>query len=283
MASFIILPMSGVIQGESVLIISHLEWVLWGVAAALAVVAALLVRLGIAGFSREGILAKDSRPPDGRAILRAVGGVTPQLSPRRLPREVLGALSRSRGAIVSAALLLVGGMVLGVVAYRLRLVPSGPLVSVLEQQATAVRPAIADDPTGGGGFPFIAAHNLLVGLLTGILAPFSLGALGGLTVVFNGFLIGYIGGGYADMAHGLTVFTCAVAPHGVVELPALVLAAGFALRVGASMVRPSPAGWLAGMRLAVADYARGMLLWVPLFLLAAALETYVTPAVMPGC
>ena len=70
MASFIIIPMSGVIQGESVLIISRLEWVLWGVAVMLATVAVLLLRLGILNFNRENILSKDSRPPDRRAFTR---------------------------------------------------------------------------------------------------------------------------------------------------------------------------------------------------------------------
>ena len=124
MASFIIIPMSGVIQGESVLIITHLEWVLWAVAAMLAVVALLLLRLGMIGFNRESILAKESAPPDRRAWFgRAVGSLP---GPRRwasllphLPRSVGGAFLRTRSAIVVAVLLLVGGAVGGVISERL--------------------------------------------------------------------------------------------------------------------------------------------------------------------
>src|ERR1700730_7554990 len=78
MASFIIIPMSAVIQSESVLIISHLEWILWAVAAMLAVVALLLLRLGIIGFNRENILAKESRPPNRRQWVRRGVGVLPR-------------------------------------------------------------------------------------------------------------------------------------------------------------------------------------------------------------
>ena len=81
----------------------------------------------------------------------------------------------------------------------------------------------------------------------------------------------------------LGFFVCGVAPHGIIELPALVLAAAFALRVGASMVRPSPEGWLAGMRLSLADYSRGALVFVPLFTLAAFIEAYITPHLLRTC
>ena len=37
------------------------------------------------------------------------------------------------------------------------------------------------------------------------------------------------------------------------------------------------------MRLALADYARGMLLVTPLFVLAALLEAFVTPLVIRSC
>jgi uncharacterized membrane protein SpoIIM required for sporulation len=98
----------------------------------------------------------------------------------------------------------------------------------------------------------------------------------------NGFVIGYLGGVFFGFSR-LDYFACGTLPHGVIELAALALAYAFALRVGASMVRPSPDGWLAGMRLAVADYGRGALVFVPLFAVAAFIEAYVTPVVLRGC
>ncbi|MHB8507230.1 MAG: stage II sporulation protein M [Candidatus Dormibacteria bacterium] len=280
MASFIIIPMSGVIQGESILIISRLEWVLWGVAAGLAIVALLLLRLGMVGFNRESILAKESRPPDARSWLRHLRPGR-SLRPGRLPGEVLAALVRCRGAIAASAILLVGGIVLGVATNRLALVPAQPVVQLVRTQATAGHEVVSG---GSHLFAFILGHNLLVGLVMLLLAPLTIGVAGGLLTLLNGFVIGYLGAVFAGLRpHGLWVFLCGTVPHGVVELPALVLASAIALRVGASMVRPAPEGWLSGMRSAGADYLRVLLLLVPMFTVAALIESFVTPSILRGC
>jgi uncharacterized membrane protein SpoIIM required for sporulation len=283
MASFIIIPMSGVIQGESVLIITHLEWVLWAVAVMLAVVSLLLLRLGMVGFNRETILAKESAPPDRRAWLRRLAGSIPgparwpRLAPG-LPRSVRGAFGRTRSAIVVAALILVVGTAAGAAAERLALVPPNSMTVVVSQLPTG-NELVLGSPQA---FTFILGHNLLVGFLMVLFAPLTLRVLGGLMLLTNGFVIGYLGGLFFGFSR-LDFFACAVLPHGVFELVALVLAYGFALRVGASMVRPSPQGWAAGMRLAVADYGRGAVVFVPLFVLAAAVETFITPVLARQC
>src|SRR5437899_10402135 len=59
MASFIILPMSVVLQVEAALILIGRHEFLWGFALLMAVVAVVLVRMGFNGFSREALLARD--------------------------------------------------------------------------------------------------------------------------------------------------------------------------------------------------------------------------------
>src|SRR5437899_6966338 len=59
MASFIILPMSVVLQIEAALILVGRHEFLWGFALLMAVVAVVLVRMGFNGFSREALLARD--------------------------------------------------------------------------------------------------------------------------------------------------------------------------------------------------------------------------------
>ena len=284
MASFIIIPMSGVIQAESVLIITHLEWILWAVAAMLAVVALLLLRMGMIGFNREAILAKESAPPNRRAWLRRLvasvpgPGRWPALLPR-LPRSVRGAFGRSRAAIAVAALLLIGGTAAGAVSERFSLISSQPVQVLVAAQLPTGHELVTGTPHL---FAYIFGHNLLVGLLMFVLAPATLGVVGGLMLLTNGFVIGYLGGAFFGFSR-LGYFACGTLPHGLIELTALVFAYAFALRVGASMVRPSAEGWLAGMRLAVADYGRGALVFVPLLALAAFVEAYVTPLVLRGC
>ena len=284
MASFIIIPMSGVIQGESVLIISKLEWILWGVTAILAVVALLLFRLGVLTFNRENILSKDSRPPDRRALLRRARSALPR-SPgvvagglARQLRGVPGAYRRSRSAIAVSAALLTVGVLLGAIFEQLGLLSSQPVLQAVSS-ASAGHEVVTGSPHL---FGFIFAHNVVVGLFMLALAPVTLGVLGGLLMIINGFVIGYVGGFFFGL-HRLGFFACGIAPHGVLELPALVFAYAFALRVGASMVRPSPEGWLRGMRLALGDYLRGALLFVPMFAVAAVIEAYVTSTVMRAC
>src|SRR5437899_9455983 len=59
MASFIILPMSVVLQIEAALILVGRAEFLWGFSLLMAVVAVVLVRMGFNGFSRETLLARD--------------------------------------------------------------------------------------------------------------------------------------------------------------------------------------------------------------------------------
>jgi uncharacterized membrane protein SpoIIM required for sporulation len=284
MASFVIIPMSGVIQAESVLIITKLEWVLWGVAVMLAVVALLLLRLGVLNFNRENILAKDSRPPDRVAVVRRVFRGRPR-SPRgvalwagRQVRSIPGAYGRSGAAIAVSTALLLGGGLLGSLAAITGLLPAGVIAGVV-RNAAAGNEVVAGSPHL---FGFIFTHNVAVGLIMLLFAPVSLGVVGGLLMLVNGFVVGFLGG-YYFQTNNLGFFACGIVPHGVFEIPALIFAYAFALRVGASMVRPSPDGWLRGMRLSLVDYGRGAMFFIPLFAVAALIEDYVTTVVIRSC
>ncbi|OLC15466.1 MAG: hypothetical protein AUH32_03285 [Actinobacteria bacterium 13_1_40CM_66_12] len=70
MASFIILPMSVVLQVEAALILIGRPEFLWGFAALMIVLAVVLLRMGLAGFSREALLAREVglRKPLRRAM-----------------------------------------------------------------------------------------------------------------------------------------------------------------------------------------------------------------------
>src|SRR3989454_582527 len=70
MASFIILPMSVVLQVEAALILLGRAEFLWGFALLMAIVAIVLVRMGFNGFSREALLAREVglKNPFGRAL-----------------------------------------------------------------------------------------------------------------------------------------------------------------------------------------------------------------------
>src|SRR5215472_11886547 len=73
MASFIILPMSVVLQVEAALILVGRAEFLWAFALLMAVVAVVFLRMGLAGFSREALLARDVGLRD--PLRRALGAV----------------------------------------------------------------------------------------------------------------------------------------------------------------------------------------------------------------
>lgn len=126
--------------------------------------------------------------------------------------------------------------------------------------------------SGGGVFLFILANNLiatsltmLLGVVFGILPIFAVG--------FNGFLLGALGRegirvvGYAQTA-------IHILPHGVFEIPALLLAAAYGLWIGmASLQRVRGRGGLEiryQLGYAIRRYAAVV---VPLLVIAAAIET----------
>ncbi|SEG02424.1 stage II sporulation protein M [Halobellus limi] len=140
-------------------------------------------------------------------------------------------------------------------------------------------------PIGGdvgsvfGSFPLgtffnLAVNNWLVAadLAYGGLAV-GIPALVGLA--FNGLVVGAIGGVFDPVA-----FVALVAPHGIVEIPAIVVGGALGLRLGGVVL-----GVLRGRRdgddvaAAIRRAYRVLLGLVPLFVLAAFVEAFLTPAI----
>ncbi|MFA1609716.1 stage II sporulation protein M [Halobellus rubicundus] len=113
----------------------------------------------------------------------------------------------------------------------------------------------------------VAADLAYSGLAAGVPAVVSLG--------FNGLLVGAVGGVFDP-----TAFAALVAPHGVVEVPALVVGGGLGLHLGAVVL-----GAFRGRRGAddVVDAVRlayrVLLGLAPLFVVAGLIEAFLTPAI----
>jgi uncharacterized membrane protein SpoIIM required for sporulation len=126
-------------------------------------------------------------------------------------------------------------------------------------------------------------NNLRSLALAGVLAVFSFGVLSLVMLMAPLALVGFFAGEVAIVGYSPLAFVGAfILPHGVVELPAAVIATAFALRIGAALVSP-PAGLDVGqgLLLVMADFLKVFLfLVVPLLLIAAALEVHVTPQVV---
>src|SRR6266852_5975012 len=234
MASFIILPMSVVLQVEAALILIGRPEFLWGFAALMIVLAAVLLRMGLAGFSREALLAREVglRKPLQRAMAAVRWGFA-------------------------------GGTGVGFVAGKTAAVPGAVVKPVLSSLISA-----SGGATQGQEIIGIFGHNLLAFLLAGVLAVFTAGLSGFALTFLPGFLLGY-----AAALSSWTVALGGIFPNGVVEIPAAIVAGGLVIQIGATAIHMEPeGGWTGRVLAAFADYMRSLRWIVPALALAAILE-----------
>ena len=258
MASFIILPMSIVLQVEAALILVGRGELLWGFAAAMAVGAFILLRMGLGGFSREALLSRDAGTK-GRlrrakraladAYGKAPGGLT--LIRARLVPILASLLAFPVGAGL-------GYLAAGVLPGRV----VGPVLSSV--LAAAGRP----DPASLALAVFL--HNLLAIVVAGLLAAVTLGLTGYLLTALPGALVGY-----AAAVSSWSLALTGILPNGLIEIPVAAIAGGLAIHIGASAIHMEPdGGWTRRLLGAQAELAKALLWLVPLLAIGALLEAY---------
>lgn len=116
---------------------------------------------------------------------------------------------------------------------------------------------------------FIYAHNALAALIIYALSIIYIGVLG---VLFNGYILGVVAR-YAVGERGFTVlqFLAAILPHGVIEIPALLLASAAGVLTLHDVREKGFQGASRGFKLLLA----ALLLLAP----AAFIESFITPEV----
>lgn len=260
MASFIILPMSLVLQIEAALILLGRPEFLWGFALLMTLVAVVLLRMGFNGFSREALLAREVglRDPLHRARLAVRAsfagrpGIMRLIWMRRLP-------------MVVAAAGFPAGIAAGFLAGSTSAVPANVVRPVLSSLVRSVGDGGAADQVFA-----IFAHNLFAFVLVAALAIFTAGLSGFLLTFAPGFLVGF-----AAALSSWTVALTGIVPNGLVEVPAAIVAGGLAIQVGAAAIHmEARGGWSARVLTALADYVRALRWLVPALAVAAVLEVF---------
>jgi stage II sporulation protein M len=107
--------------------------------------------------------------------------------------------------------------------------------------------------------------------------------LGILVYLVNLGAIGVVLGAFQLMGYSATTVAFAgLLPHGLFELPALILASAAVMRIGAILVTPQVGRSMGEILLEVlADWLKVILVLVlPLLGIAALIETYITPAIL---
>jgi uncharacterized membrane protein SpoIIM required for sporulation/ABC-type transport system involved in multi-copper enzyme maturation permease subunit len=289
LASFIIIPMAFLIQVEALIMFWARYGVLWWIMLGLAIITAVLVRMGVRNFNREELLGREI---DELNLFRTVKRVIRltlakrEDAPRRSPwqwyrDEVLAIVWQVRGALVLVALAMIAGYFIGI--HYAAVFPIPPDVFVTEDWYDRFTSVLVQTGFHGvGGVLRILMQNIRVLLLASALAAFTLGIFAILVLMIPTGLIGFL---FVQMqAVGIPpeVLWATMLPHSLIEIPAVMLVGAAVVRLGASVISPPPGktvgeGWIA----ALADALRlSTCLALPLLIVAAFIEVYVTPVVV---
>jgi uncharacterized membrane protein SpoIIM required for sporulation len=129
----------------------------------------------------------------------------------------------------------------------------------------------------------ILLNNVRSLALASVLAPITLGTLSVMLLMVPLTIVGFLGAQAALLGYNPLVFLLAfIVPHGVVEIPAAVIATAMALRLGASLTTAPPKRSVGDNVLhALADLVKVFLfLVVPLLVVAALIEVALTPRIV---
>jgi uncharacterized membrane protein SpoIIM required for sporulation/ABC-type transport system involved in multi-copper enzyme maturation permease subunit len=287
LASFVLVPMSVVVQLEALLIIAQMSYLLWNVFWALLAIALMLVRTGMNSFNREEILSREHAGLNVKNIIWTFkqffsefhpAGVAPDrysgsFSLRRFYRHELSALLHEyRAPLVVSFIAVMTGFVFGISAYGVY--RAAWLDSVLQTFLT--------DPPKPSAMLAVSAtgKNLLDAAFSNMMSLFCFGIMAFLVPAIAFAKIGYIAAW--NTLHGINPWTFVLAyvlPHGVIELPAVILSAALGIRMGAAVLY-APRGFTIGQNIlwSLANYAKVFLfVLLPLFLIGGLLEGLLTP------
>ena len=127
-------------------------------------------------------------------------------------------------------------------------------------------------------FGFIAANNIvksLIFMLGGVLGS----VLPIFFVVFNGFIVGYVAYSIGSL-YGTGFVVAGLVPHGIFEISAILFSMSLGVSLGYTTLNS-----LRGQKVSLKDEAKqalGLFITrvIPILLLAAAIETLITPAIL---
>jgi len=130
----------------------------------------------------------------------------------------------------------------------------------------------------------LAASAIMTNNLSVSFTTFALGITAGIgtawMMVVNGLLLGVIGAAtwHAGMAEQLWIF---VAPHGVLELPAIFIAGGAGFRIAQGLLFPGHLPRRDSLAIAGVEAVQLLLGTIPILIIAGLIEAFVSPTGLP--
>lgn len=284
LASFIVVPMAFLIQWEAITMFWGDYQDLWWIVLGLLVLSALFVRVGVSHFNREELLGQDFDTFNIRwmaSLFRAsfVGEATSVKSWFRI--EIPKVVRRLRTPILLMALFLAAAFGMGIwLGNSFQIDPA--LIQFENGRMGISQQSGLIEFVSGETAILLWLHNLRALLLNSVLGIFTFGVLGVLILVLPFVLISFLmlpvmGAGIPAWKY-LSAF---VLPHGIFEIPVILLLGAAILRIGAGLVASNKGESISdGLVRTLADWAKVVVgIVIPLSLLAALTEALVTPLV----
>jgi uncharacterized membrane protein SpoIIM required for sporulation len=286
LASFVVVPVAFLLQGETVLIFWGNEDVLWFAIVAVTLLAGLLVRLGLSHFRREYLLGREIDTLNFKLMWRKFRGrfVGNASSIREWYRtEIPSSLRQLRQPLTIVSIL---AILSGIISYMwvVNYVPTH--LNLTPDRIDSIRTFVANNLSTMDRLsnhipaPTLFYHNARTTVIFLILGLISFSTLGLTLFLGNIALVGGVMGAASLVGYSpLLTFVAGILPHGIFELSAVILATAAMLKVGAQLVTPQSDKSLGEtLLLSLADWTRIFLgIVVPLLAIAAVIEVYITP------
>ncbi|MGD0806797.1 MAG: stage II sporulation protein M [Anaerolineales bacterium] len=284
LASFVIVPAALLLQGESIVMFYRMYRELWWIIAGVLILTVIFLRIGLRQFRRDELLSREVEEIRfdrmGSFFWRSLTGGA--RTPAEWYRKAVGpALRRTLPAVPWTAVALGFGAIAGVFLANRFPFPADLLKLQNYRQNFFDSLGALGFFTPGGTLQ-IFYHNAQAIFLASLLGAISLGIMGLVVMMLPIGIIAYATvilarGGFAP---GLFLLGL-VLPHGIVEIPAMILAGAAILRCGNCLLAKPEGRSLGQLWLqALADWMTVLVgVVVPMLLLSAFLETWVTPIV----
>ena len=293
LASFIIIPVALLIQGETTMIFWGNNQIIWLAILAILIMTGLLMRVGLAHFRREALIGREFDALNLRwawdTFKRTFIGKADSFWSWYLI-EIPRTMKMLRVPIVVLMVLAAVGIAAGygIISLRaddiqnlLQQVNAGESVDVQEYFKETL--STGEILPGEISFRYIFTHNVQAVALMAFFGFFSFGTLGTILFLLNMGVIGAVAS-FAEMlgySPGMLMLV-GVIPHGIFELPAVLLSSAVVLYIGAVLVTPN------GYRSLGEVLIESLAIWVkltlgviiPLLIIAALIETNITPTLL---
>ncbi len=300
LASFIIIPMTLIINGESIIMFLAPDAnspsgisALWSILVGMFVVVILLLRVGNSIFNREELLGRTIDSINLRNTFRKVWRWARSKNDKGVMARGISEWYRQSVPYSLRKLnapMMISGVVF-IVAFGAGLIvglqPEWQLP--LEDQSTFNQTqdffenfVNVSSEVRLQAIGFVIWQNARVLLAATILAMFTFGAASLIISPIVYAILGYLFSQFMVAGFDLTLFWGAILPHGIVEIPIILIATATAFHLGSTITKP-PAGSTVGHAWSVA-LGDTIKIWVgviiPGLILAALLEVLLTPQVV---